>query len=345
MTVRKFVALILFISLLIVTQPTFGTVLRCVRDCDEVGNRVAKTSGGVTTSYLVDTNSITGYAQVVEEQQSGVVVRRYAYGLQLISKLETGNGKLSFYGYDGHGSVRQLTDFTGAITDTYDYDAFGNLLTKTGSSANNYLFAGEQYDSDLGLYYNRARYLDTRQGRFWGVDTTNPTGFDPSQLHQYLYCSSFALDCLDPSGHDADIASTLEATTDEESIGAQQANQATRVGNAARKIVNALKCARDIGKSAEQAIEDALDIEKNTQRIQSITRSVKFRVPDFLEDDYLIEVKNVAYQYLSQQIIDLAYYASANGLTFYLAIRYNTELSQELQALVDSGVIKLIGIP
>jgi hypothetical protein len=29
---------------------------------------------------------------------------------------------------------------------TYDYDAFGNLIHQTGSTPNNYLFAGEQFD-------------------------------------------------------------------------------------------------------------------------------------------------------------------------------------------------------
>ena len=62
--------------------------------------------------------------------------------------------------YDGHGSVRALTDATGGVTDTYDYDAYGNLIhsTFTGSAPtpNNYLFAGEQFDPDLNLYYNRA---------------------------------------------------------------------------------------------------------------------------------------------------------------------------------------------
>ena len=39
---------------------------------------------------------------------------------------------------------------------TYDYDAFGNLIHQTGTMPNNYLFAGEQFDPDLNLYYNRA---------------------------------------------------------------------------------------------------------------------------------------------------------------------------------------------
>jgi len=48
---------------------------------DGDGNRVAKTAGGVTTNYLVDTNNHTGYAQVVEELQSGAVVKQFTYGM------------------------------------------------------------------------------------------------------------------------------------------------------------------------------------------------------------------------------------------------------------------------
>ena len=33
------------------------------------------------------------------------------------------------------------------------YDAFGKLLHQTGTTPNNYLFAGEQFDPDLGMYY------------------------------------------------------------------------------------------------------------------------------------------------------------------------------------------------
>jgi len=175
---------------------------------DGDGNRVSKTAGGVTTNYLVDTNSITGYAQVVEELQGGMVVRVYSYGLERISQTQMINNTatVSYYGYDGHGSVRQLFSSTGTVTDTYDYDAFGNLITSTGSTPNNYLFAGEQYDSDLGLYYNRARYLDVRQGRFWGMDTWEGHANEPHSLHKYLYVSANPINWKDRSGHEeADV--------------------------------------------------------------------------------------------------------------------------------------------
>jgi hypothetical protein len=106
--------------------------------------------------------------------QSGAVTRSYTWGLELISEHQSINSTAttSYYVHDGHGSVRALTNLSGAVTDTYDYDAFGNLLHSTGTTPNNYLFAGEQFDPNLNLYYNRARYLDTNTGRFWTMATS-----------------------------------------------------------------------------------------------------------------------------------------------------------------------------
>jgi RHS repeat-associated protein len=106
--------------------------------------------------------------------------------------------------------VRFLTDTTGAVTDTYDYDAFGNLIASTGSTPNNYLFAGEQFDPVLGIYYNRARYYDQRQGRFWTMDSNEGDAEAPLSLHKYLYTGNNPINDLDPSGHD-DLGSTVAA--------------------------------------------------------------------------------------------------------------------------------------
>jgi RHS repeat-associated protein len=87
-------------------------------------------------------------------------------------------------------------------TDTYDYDAFGNLIHSTGTTPNNYLFAGEQFDPDLGLYYNRARYLNTSTGRFWSMDSFEGDGQSPLSLNLYLYSNANAVDTTDPSGNE-----------------------------------------------------------------------------------------------------------------------------------------------
>lgn len=182
---------------------------------DGDGNRVSKTAGGVTTRYLVDDNSPTGRAQVAEEIVGGVVQRAYTYGHNLISQnqLIGGAWTVSFYGYDGHGSVRFLTNGAGAVTDAYTYDAFGNLLAVSGTTPNDYLYGGEQLDSNIGLYYLRARYLNPASGRFWTADSYEGLIHDPASLHKYLYANGDPVNKIDPSGNQATTVAELDFTT------------------------------------------------------------------------------------------------------------------------------------
>ena len=173
---------------------------------DGDGNRVSETVAGTTTNYLVDSVNPTGYAQVVDELQGGTVTRTYSYGPERINENQILNSawSASFYGYDGHGSVRQLTNSAGTVTDTYDYDAFGNSINSTGSTPNVYLFAGEQYDPALALYYNRARELNTQTGRFTSMDTVEGDSQDPLSLQHYIYAEQDPTNNLDPSGNEID---------------------------------------------------------------------------------------------------------------------------------------------
>ncbi len=165
---------------------------------DGDGNRVAKTANGVTTRYLVDDRNPSGLPQVVEETVNGMVTRQYTYGLQLISEnqLVSNTWTASFYGQDGSGSVRQLTNASQTVTDTYDYDAFGNKVNSTGTTPNNYLYRGEQYDPDLGLYYLRARYYNPATGRFLNVDPMADDG-----QRRYQYAAADPVDGMDPTGN------------------------------------------------------------------------------------------------------------------------------------------------
>jgi RHS repeat-associated protein len=203
-----------------------GRHIEIVYDGD--GNRVSKTADGITVYYLVDANNLTGYAQVMEELVTNhvgalVVDRVYTYGLDLISqyKYESGPGSpywdVSYYGYDGHGNVRFLTDSDGNITDTYDYDAFGTLtgrqvldpsigLVPVDASneslvtQNHYLYCAEQFNPDLGLYFLRARYMDPERGRFWTMDSFEGVIRVPASLHKYLYANANPVSFVDPIG-------------------------------------------------------------------------------------------------------------------------------------------------
>jgi RHS repeat-associated protein len=187
---------------------TAGTV-SIVYDGD--GNRVRKTANGITTHYLVDDRNPTGYAQVLEESSTlnGAADCVYITGIDLINQHRKNGASWlsSYYGYDGQGSVRFLTDNTGAISDRYAYDASGTVIWSGGVTPNNILYTGEQYDPDLKLYYLRARYMNPNTGRFLAMDTFGGHQSDPMSLHKYLYCGENPVNSTDFSGHDSSLAS------------------------------------------------------------------------------------------------------------------------------------------
>jgi RHS repeat-associated protein len=131
------------------------------------------------------------YAQVVEEWNANgatpaalpdeTLAVSYIYGDDLISQTTAAFGALpaqtSVYHYDGLGTTRALSNLSAAITDRYAYTAFGETDTagtsgnNSGSTANNYLYTGEQKDPNLGLYYLRARYMNPGTGGFISQDS------------------------------------------------------------------------------------------------------------------------------------------------------------------------------
>ena len=122
----------------------------------------------------------------------------YTKGFELISR-RTGQDA-QYYLFDGGMSVRGLTDETGAITDTFVFDAFGNEVARTGTTDNSYGFQGEEHDS-TGLYYLRARYMDPSTATFTLMDTYAGSLSDPMSLHKYMFANSNPVKYCDPSGH------------------------------------------------------------------------------------------------------------------------------------------------
>ena len=60
--------------------------------------------------------------------------------------------------------------------------------------------SAEQYDSDLGLYYLRARYYNPATGRFLSRDPEDGKAYDPQSLHKYLYAGGDPVNRADPRG-------------------------------------------------------------------------------------------------------------------------------------------------
>ena len=160
------------------------------------GIRIDQNTATTQTHYLIDSQE--SYSQVLQEQINGITQVQYLYGDDLIS--QTRGTETSTYLYDGLGSTRQLSNQSGEVTDHYNYSAYGELLNQTGTTENNYLFAGEQYDQTLGQYYLRARYYDPKTGRFTQMDDFGGFNEDPTSLHKYAYANANPIMNTDPSG-------------------------------------------------------------------------------------------------------------------------------------------------
>jgi len=237
---------------------------------DGDGNRVWKTVGGATTFYLVDDRNPSGYAQVLEEwTATGGTTnlgKVYNYGLSLISQ-RAPNSSTNYFISDGHGSTRLLTDAGGNFVNSFAYDAYGSLIASNGAAQTVYLYCGQQLDPDLGLYYNRARYLDANTGRFWTSDTYSGNNEDPLSLHKYLYCHNDPVDGWDPSGNDFELGGMLGAM-DFGGILAQISNPvATRVQQRAQQVAGAVNrlSSKSFWEAYKQVNYDTFPPEKNVE--------------------------------------------------------------------------------
>ncbi len=116
--------------------------------------------------------------------------------------------RVFYYLYDGHGDVRALLNEAGRITDKYRYNAYGELIEKTGDTENHYLYTREYYDGTSNLYYLRARYMNPATGNFLTMDTYEGSIYDPDTLHKYMYANGNPVTYSDPSGNMFDFSST-----------------------------------------------------------------------------------------------------------------------------------------
>ena len=178
-------------------EPLGAGVAQLSYTYDANGIRQSKDIDGEITAYLVDPNR--DYAQVLAEVDGlGQVSASYTYGDDLLS--QTRDNQTHHFHYDALGSTRLLSDEAGDQSDGYRYAAYGELLERSGGVLNGYLFAGEQFDAELGWYYNRARYLSTDVGRFTSMDTFQGFQREPETLNKYVYANANPIMVIDPSG-------------------------------------------------------------------------------------------------------------------------------------------------
>jgi RHS repeat-associated protein len=148
---------------------------------DGNGDRVIQTKGGVDTTYVVD--SSPDNERVLMETTASATTY-YVYGHDMLYSIDTAGPH--YQHNDSLGSVVAITDGSGAVERTYDYDVFGVMRAASGTSGNRYTFTGEENDAS-GLVYLRARFYDPASGRFLSRDPFPADASDNQTLNRYAY--------------------------------------------------------------------------------------------------------------------------------------------------------------
>jgi len=136
---------------------------------------------------------------VITESKSDGTTIEYIYGNDLLS--QSGDVSTLYYLNDALGSTRALANSTGNITDNYTYSPYGALIEHLGTSSNNFMFTGEQFDKEIDSYYLRARYYAPNSARFISRDTYDGRVAEPITLNHYAYGNANPTRFVDPSGY------------------------------------------------------------------------------------------------------------------------------------------------
>jgi RHS repeat-associated protein len=101
-----------------------------------------------------------------------------------------------FYSKDHLGSLSEMTDSSGNVQASYQYDSYGRAKQLQGSLASDFQYAGYYFHAPSGLNLNTYRAYSPIFGRWISRD---PIG-EVAGTDLYTYVGSTPIDSMDPSG-------------------------------------------------------------------------------------------------------------------------------------------------
>ncbi len=128
-------------------------------------------------------------------------------GLGQILNAKDGQGTLTYFHYDGLGSVTGLSNDQGNSIRSYWYDPFGTVLDSSGRAASNFTdpisrltYTGQEWDETSGLFHFYAREYDPQTGTWLQQDPLRGNPNEPMSLHRYQFVGNNPMTYVDQLG-------------------------------------------------------------------------------------------------------------------------------------------------
>ena len=166
---------------------------------DANGMRTARTNGSTAYSYVYNGG------QLSQMTVAGNTLN-FTYDASGTPMSVSYGSATYYYVTNLQGDVVAILNSSGTSVVTYTYDAWGKLLTTSGSMAstlgvhNPLRYRGYVYDTESGLYYLQSRYYDPQVGRFINADSYVSTGQGFGGNNMYLYCLNNPVNFIDVLG-------------------------------------------------------------------------------------------------------------------------------------------------
>ena len=115
------------------------------------------------------------------------------------------NGENYYYVKNTLGDIIAIRNSAGTEVASYNYDAWGNVIVKSGTMAdiNPFRYRGYYYDVETGFYYLQTRYYDPTTRLFINADNYEllaTLAEIPGQLNMYGYCNNNPIMFTDETG-------------------------------------------------------------------------------------------------------------------------------------------------